>query len=115
MMDYMQNYISNTIMFKKILILISLISSYTISIADVIDIYAHRGQRALSPENTLPSYTQSMRVGVDVIDMDINMTKDKVLVVTHDLTLNPDLTKDSNGKWITKKTPIKDLTLAELQ
>ena len=56
-----------------------------------------------------------MRVGVDVVDMDINMTKDKVLVVTHDLTLNPDLTKDKNGNWITKPIPIKDLTLDQLE
>lgn len=56
-----------------------------------------------------------MRVGVDVIDMDINMTKDKVLVVTHDLTLNPDLTKDENGNWVTAKTPIKDLTLDQVK
>jgi glycerophosphoryl diester phosphodiesterase len=56
-----------------------------------------------------------MRVGVDVVDMDINMTKDKVLVVTHNLTLNPDLTKDKNGNWIKKEIPIKDLTLAQLK
>ena len=102
-------------MLKILFILITLICSSTISIANVINIYAHRGLRPLSPENTIPAYVQAMRIGVDVIDMDINMTKDKVLVVTHDLTLNPDLTKDVNGRWITKKIPIKDLTLAELK
>jgi glycerophosphoryl diester phosphodiesterase len=102
-------------MLKKILTSCVLVCGFTISIADVINIYAHRGLRPLSPENSLPAYTQAMRIGVDVIDMDINMTKDKVLVVTHDLTLNPDLTKDINNKWITEKTPIKDLTLAELK
>ena len=102
-------------MFKILFIIITLICSSSISIADVINIYAHRGLRPLSPENTMLAYTQAMRIGVDVIDMDINMTKDKVLVVTHDLTLNPDLTKDINGNWITKKIPIKDITLAELK
>ena len=102
-------------MLKILFILITLICSSTISIANVINIYAHRGFRPLSPDNTLPSYTQAIRIGVDVLDMDINMTKDKVLVVTHDLTLDPDLTKDINGRWITKKTPIKKLTLAELK
>ncbi|APC96770.1 glycerophosphodiester phosphodiesterase [Francisella frigiditurris] len=102
-------------MLKKSIITILLAGSVSSSFADVIDIYAHRGLRPLAPENSLPAYTQAMRIGVDVIDMDVNMTKDKVLVVTHDLTLNPDLTKDKDGNWITEKTPIKDLTLAELQ
>ena len=102
-------------MFKKPLVIALLATSVSIASAGVINIYAHRGIRPISPENTLPAYTAAMRVGVDVIDMDINMTKDKVLVVTHDLTLNPDLTKDENGKWITEKTPIKDINLKDLK
>ncbi len=80
-----------------------------------IDIYAHRGFRAIAPENSLPAFAAAMKLGVDVIDMDINMTKDGALVVTHDLTLNPQITQTSDGKWITRKTPIKDLTLNELE
>ncbi|APC95565.1 glycerophosphodiester phosphodiesterase [Francisella tularensis subsp. novicida] len=102
-------------MFKKITATALTVCSISIATADVINIYAHRGYRPIAPENTLPAYTEAMRIGVDVIDMDINMTKDKVLVVTHDLTLNPDLTKDENGNWITEKTPIKDLTLAQVK
>lgn len=102
-------------MLKKIITPFILAFCINISFADVINIYAHRGLRPLAPENTLPAYTEAMRVGVDVIDMDINMTKDKVLVVTHNLTLNPDLTKDKNGNWITNATPIKDLNLDQLK
>lgn len=102
-------------MFKKIAVATFAVCSVSIAIADVINIYAHRGLRPIAPENTLPAYTEAMRVGVDVIDMDINMTKDKVLVVTHHLTLNPDLTQDENGNWITEETPIKDLTLSQLK
>lgn len=100
---------------KKIIVIIALVCCMNFAIADVVNIYAHRGLRPLAPEDTLPAYTNAMRVGVDVIDTDINMTKDKVLVVTHDLTLNPDLTKDKNGNWITKPIPIKDLTLDQLK
>ncbi|ASG67891.1 glycerophosphoryl diester phosphodiesterase [Francisella halioticida] len=102
-------------MLKKIIVLTILACSINFAIADVVNIYAHRGLRPLAPENTLPAYTEAMRVGIDVVDMDINMTKDKVLVVAHNQTLNPDLTKDKNGNWITKSIPIKDLTLAQLK
>lgn len=80
-----------------------------------IQIYAHRGARGLMPEHTLPAYVAALRLGVDYVDMDIGMTKDGVLVITHDLTLNPDLTRDQNGRWITDRIPIRSLTLHELQ
>ncbi|MFZ9035322.1 MAG: glycerophosphodiester phosphodiesterase [Francisellaceae bacterium] len=83
--------------------------------ANTVDIYAHRGLRPLLPENTLPAYAASLKIGVDALDMDVNMTKDGVLVVTHDLTLNPDLTQDSEGRWIKTAIPIKDLTLSKLK
>ena len=80
-----------------------------------VQIYAHRGARGLMPEQTLPAYVAALRLGVDYVDMDIGMTKDGVLVITHDLTLNPDLTRDENGQWITDRIPIRSLTLRELQ
>jgi glycerophosphoryl diester phosphodiesterase len=67
------------------------------------------------PEQTLPAYVAALRLGVDYVDMDIGMTKDGVLVITHDLTLNPDLTRDQKGRWITDRIPIKSLTLHELR
>jgi glycerophosphoryl diester phosphodiesterase len=80
-----------------------------------IQIYGHRGARGLAPEQTIPAYNTALRLGVDYVDMDINMTKDKVLVVTHDLGLNPDITKDQNKKWIEQVKPINSLTLNELE
>lgn len=78
-------------------------------------IYGHRGARGLAPENTLVAYKKALAIGVDFVDMDVNMTKDGILVVTHDVALNPDLTKDARGHWIKKKVLIKSLTLKELQ
>ena len=78
--------------------------------------YAHRGCRGLMPENSILSYKKALEIGADFVDMDINMTKDGVLVVTHDASLNPDFTKDENGNWITsKKLYIKDMTLEEIK
>jgi glycerophosphoryl diester phosphodiesterase len=79
-------------------------------------IYSHRGARGLSPENTIPAYRTSLKVGVDYVDMDVMVTKDGVVVVTHDFALNPDITRDDKGNWITgKQKLIKDLTWKELQ
>lgn len=79
-------------------------------------IYSHRGARGLAPENTIPAYSIGLGIGIDYVDMDIGVTKDGVVVVTHDLALNPDLTRDSNEQWIGDKLLfIKDLTWKELQ
>jgi len=67
------------------------------------------------PEQTLPAYVAALRLGVDYVDMDIGMTKDGVLVITHNLTLDPDLTRDQSGRWVTDSIPINTLTLQELQ
>lgn len=79
-------------------------------------IYSHRGARGLAPENTIPAYSIGLGIGIDYVDMDVGVTKDGIVVVTHDLVLNPDLTRDSDGKWISdKQVLIKDLTWKELQ
>lgn len=69
-----------------------------------IQIYGHRGAAGIAPENTIPGYQIAMDIGVDVIDMDVGMTKDNVLVVTHDLSLNPALTQDKHGHFIQNDT-----------
>jgi len=84
---------------------------------DAIQIYGHRGARGLAPENSIPAYKTGLAIGIDFVDMDVHMTKDKVVVVTHDFTLNPNLTRDKDGKWIDENglPAIKDLSFKELQ
>ncbi|OAJ33892.1 Glycerophosphoryl diester phosphodiesterase precursor [Piscirickettsiaceae bacterium NZ-RLO1] len=85
--------------------------------AHAVDIYGHRGARGLSPENTIPAYNTALRLGVNYVDMDITMTKDGVLVVNHDLNLNPNTTKNNKGQWVSKKNSpfINTLTLKQVQ
>lgn len=83
--------------------------------ADVIQVYGHRGARGLSPEQTMPAYETALRIGVDYVDMDIGITKDGVIVITHDLGLNPNLTRDASGNWVEEATLIKNMTLDEIQ
>jgi glycerophosphoryl diester phosphodiesterase len=45
------------------------------------DIEAHRGGRALFPENTLPSFANALSMGVDTLELDIGITSDQAIVV----------------------------------
>ena len=82
---------------------------------DLIHIYGHRGTRSLIAEQTMPAYEAALKIGVHYVDMDIGITKDGIVVITHDLGLNPNLTRDKNGKWITEAKLIKNLTYKELK
>lgn len=101
---------------KKILIIsITILSLVIPSLSLAIQIYGHRGARGLSPENTIPAYKTALGVGVDFVDMDVNMSKDGVLVVTHNTSLDPDITRNSKGLWIKDKPLIKSLTVKQLK
>jgi glycerophosphoryl diester phosphodiesterase len=79
-------------------------------------IYAHRGGAGLYPESTLFAYEHAINMGVDVIDMDICMSRDHILIVSHTPYLDPELTRDSNGKYLSSnKILIKDLSVEELK
>ena len=76
---------------------------------------AHRGGADLWPENTLQAFSRAIEMGVDGLELDIQLTKDGVLVVHHDATLKPEATW-LNGMFLETPTPrIDALTVAALQ
>jgi glycerophosphoryl diester phosphodiesterase len=79
-----------------------------------IDVQGHRGARGLAPENTLPAMATAVDLGVDTLEFDTVVTKDDVIVLSHNATLNPDLTRDANGAWISNATAIRTLTANEI-
>ncbi len=80
------------------------------------DLQGHRGARGLAPENTLAAFERALDLGVTTLELDIGLTKDKVVVVYHDRTLNPDITRDASGVFLTARGPaIASLSFAELQ
>jgi glycerophosphoryl diester phosphodiesterase len=80
------------------------------------DLTGHRGARGLAPENTLPSFALALSLGVTVLELDTAITKDGVIVISHDPSLNPNITRDKDGKWLAKPGPaIHSLTFNELQ
>jgi glycerophosphoryl diester phosphodiesterase len=50
-------------------------------------VHGHRGARAWRPENTIPAFQFAIDHGVDVLELDLAVTKDNVLVVSHNPTL----------------------------
>lgn len=47
-------------------------------------VHGHRGARARLPENTIPGFEYAIRAGADVLELDMAVTKDNVIVVSHD-------------------------------
>ncbi len=76
---------------------------------------AHRGGRGLFPENTLAAFAGAIALGVDALELDVAVTADDVVVVSHDPRLNPDITRGPDGYWLASPTPpIRALTWPEL-
>jgi len=98
-----------------------------------IEVYAHRGARAFAPENTMLGCQTALRIGADWLDMDVVLTREREVVLSHDLVLNPDITRDERGAFLApsrealqklppdargaydQKYAVKGLTLKELQ
>jgi len=69
-------------------------------------IIAHRGGAKLAPENTLAAFKNAITLGVDMIEIDVHLSKDGEIIVIHDETL--DRTTNGTGE-------IKDLTSNEIK
>ncbi len=83
--------------------------------AAAFDLQGHRGARGLAPENTLAGFRTALDLGVTTLETDLAVTKDEVVVISHDPLLNPDLTR-RDGQWIATAGPvIRTLTLADLK
>ena len=69
-------------------------------------IWAHRGASGYAPENTLEAFQMAIEMGADGIELDVQFTKDRQLVVIHDETI--DRVSDGHGRVV-------DYTLEELR
>ena len=83
--------------------------------AQAIEIQGHRGARGLLPENTIPAFERGIELGVDVLELDLGLTRDGVPVVHHDRALDPERTRDAAGAWLAPPGPfLNALDLDEL-
>ena len=69
-------------------------------------IVAHRGASARFPENTLLAFTEAIKAGADMVEIDVRLTADGVPVVLHD----QDVSRTTGGSGL-----VNELTLAEVR
>src|SRR5437667_662247 len=91
---------------KQVLLMSILTSCATAQI----EVHGHRGARALRPENTLPAFEYAIAQGVDAIELDMAVTRDNVIVVSHDPVLQAPVCSGPKPK-----AAIRELTLAQVR
>ncbi|MCM3114181.1 glycerophosphodiester phosphodiesterase [Neobacillus sp. MER 74] len=96
-----------TLLFVLIMIIYRAITRFSEKKKETLPLkIGHRGAAGYCPENTISSFRKAVELGVDYLELDIQMTKDHELVVIHDPTVN----RTTNGKG-----KVKDFTLQEIQ
>lgn len=108
-------------MFRTLLVVVVALWSVQLQAEDSmsspqpLEVQGHRGARAVLPENTLAAFAYAISQGVDTIEMDLAVTSDDVVIVTHDLHLNPDICLGPKGQTIETPIPVRSLTLKQLK
>ena len=75
-------------------------------IYDKIEVTAHRGNSIVAVPNTIPAFKEAIKEGADYAELDVRQTKDDVIVVTHDASLEEMTGQDIN---------VRDITYEQLQ
>lgn len=65
-----------------------------------IDLQGHRGCRGLMPENSLPGFQKALELGVKTLEMDVVISKDNKVVLSHEPWFSHEIALDSTGKEI---------------
>jgi glycerophosphoryl diester phosphodiesterase len=69
-------------------------------------LYAHRGASAERPENTLPAFERALECGADALELDVHLTRDGVVIVSHD---------DSGERMTGSRIRWSEVDLADVQ
>ncbi|MCX2483444.1 glycerophosphodiester phosphodiesterase family protein [Pedobacter sp. MR2016-24] len=97
-------------MIRKIVLTASLFGVIHASAQHKIDLEAHRGGRGLMPENTIAAMKSALDMGVTTMEMDLGISKDGQVVVSHDSYMAADFMLKPDGSLI-KKEEEKSLLL----
>lgn len=73
------------------------------------DWQGHRGARGLLPENTIPAFIKALDLGVVTLELDLAVTKDSQLIISHEPWLNHDICQNADNTPITKDEAEKRL------
>jgi glycerophosphoryl diester phosphodiesterase len=67
------------------------------------DIQGHRGARGLHPENTIPAFLKALELGVTTVELDVVITKDKKVILSHEPWISSAICLDPEGNAIAEK------------
>lgn len=71
-------------------------------ISKELDIQGHRGARGLFPENTVTAFTEAVKLGVNTLEMDVVVSNDSQLVVSHEAWMNDAFCTHPDGRAVEK-------------
>lgn len=71
------------------------------------DVQGHRGCRGLKPENSIPAFLTALDSGVTTLEMDVVITRDKQVVISHEPWMSAEICQEPTGKTITSKDSLK--------
>lgn len=77
------------------------------------DVQGHRGCRGLLPENTIPAFMKAIDLGVNTLEMDVVISKDHQVLVSHEPFLSHEICSGPNAEEITEETE-KDWNLYQM-
>ncbi|OIN59119.1 glycerophosphodiester phosphodiesterase family protein [Arsenicibacter rosenii] len=69
----------------------------------VLDIQGHRGCRGLMPENTIPAFRKALDLGVTTLELDVVISNDQQVVVSHEPYFNADITTAPDGTPVSRQ------------
>ena len=84
-----------------------------------IDVQGHRGCRGLLPENTIPAFKKAIDLGVTTLELDLVVSKDHVVIISHEPFFSHEISKDPDGNIIAEATELRhniyDLTYDDIK
>ena len=112
----LQGHRGDSLLRRAARVLAAAVFALTPLFASAFDLQGHRGARGLAPENTLPAFAAALTVGVSTLELDTAITKDGVVVVSHDARMNPDITRGADGRWLNAPTrAVYHVSFADLE
>jgi glycerophosphoryl diester phosphodiesterase len=100
-------------MIKTIGLISLLLSAQLVLAQNKLDRQGHRGTRGLMPENTVQAMKKALDVGVETLELDVVISKDKQVVVSHDPYMSADIATKPDGTPVTAEEQ-KSINLYQL-
>lgn len=97
---------------KQFLIFVIFLSHFFVNGQRTVEIHGHRGARGYLPENTIPSFIKAVELGATAIELDVVISKDGLVVVSHEPYMSAGICLDSDGQSL--RNPYENHNIYEM-